>query len=84
MEIRPVIPSLRSELALERSEGMTARTPLKPAHGRSYLQTSVQIQKGLTKSSYIIGTIQVAKEQHTVGFLIEEIEMSFELCFATG
>ena len=33
-------PSLRSEPALERSEGMTARTFLKGAHRRSYLQMS--------------------------------------------
>ena len=32
--------SLRSELALERSEGMTVMTPLQSAHGRHYLQMS--------------------------------------------
>src|SRR5437660_12866186 len=33
--------SLRSELALEHSEGMTGRTPLKSAHGKPSLHTFV-------------------------------------------
>src|SRR5260370_12900364 len=42
-------PSLRSELALERSEGMTCRTPLEAAHGKSSLQMSTSVAKNLSQ-----------------------------------
>ena len=42
------IQSSRSEPALERSEGMTCLTPLKPAHGKPSLQMPIQSAAKLT------------------------------------